>query len=218
MSLRLPVDSEPIDFNVEASNIAIFKQNYDRDWITVVEEPTAADRVEILTTEWLFASSFLKTTSNGIEYGVVVSRQYRVFIYRIMLIMAFFSIIPLTGFCLDAQADASNRLGLLVTMLLTCTAYALVVSAQLPTLGYLTLLHQHILGAFASTLMITLQFAAVKYFNASPKTDRLLLLCDSAVIAFAHKDIMFSRLHVAESLSGGGSKEDNAFESSRRRI
>ena len=145
------------------------------------------DPCKINTTEWLWKRNFATSSGDGgISCGLVVAREFFVHVYRIMIMMALFAVIPLAGFSLEAEDSTSDRLGLAVTMLLTATAYSLVISASLPTLGYLTLLDQHILSVLFFTLLVTFQFTIVKYFDLPAAVDKAFLYTDATLVVGMH--------------------------------
>ena len=64
-------------------------------------------------------------------------------------ILGVLAIILLLSLCIFAIPPDGDRLGNALTVLLTITAYTLVVGDSLPTLGYLTFLDQFTLISYA---------------------------------------------------------------------
>lgn len=121
---------------------------------------TSAELPQLRDTEWSG-----KGTSAGVKFAVdegkkergrytltiqaIVQRYYSVHMYRVVSVMALFSLASIAAFVADPDVNAVERLGLTFTLMLTATAYSLVIAAGLPKLGYLTFLDKYILATFA---------------------------------------------------------------------
>jgi len=119
--------------------------NFDRD-------PT----YEFASSKGEMLGSQLETITVEIPHIVLIikaTREATSFMLRIYLIMALLSLSTLLLFSMESE-DVSSRLSYGVTMLLTAVAYALVISGELPSLGYLTFLEKYILCMFVFILLV----------------------------------------------------------------
>jgi hypothetical protein len=67
---------------------------------------------------------------------VVVERHFMVHVFRVVLVMALFSLTSIAALCEDDDVNALDRLALLVTLMLTSATYSLVVAGAIPALGH----------------------------------------------------------------------------------
>lgn len=108
-----------------------------------------------LSTEFADSSSTnagaQKVANTGVQkfaISVTIHRHPLVYVYRIVMVMAFFSLLSLGVFCLDPEDDAADRIAIAVSLMLTATACSIVISSSVPVLGHLTFLDKYILLTF----------------------------------------------------------------------
>jgi len=109
----------------------------------------------------------LKNREVMISIQFLVSREYKVMLYRIVAIMSLFSLLTMSIFSMDPIDYAGDRLAVAVSLLLTATAYSLVVASSLPVLGYLTWLDSYILGTFFYMAVVMIQVSVLNWCDES---------------------------------------------------
>jgi hypothetical protein len=93
----------------------------------------------------------------------VASRNYAVHIYRVVIVMALFSIASISSLCAAEDVHVFDRLGVVFTLMLTATAYSLVIAAELPPLGYLTFLDKYILATFVYISIVGAEITCIEW-------------------------------------------------------
>ena len=121
-----------------------------------------------------------------LEIEAVVHRHYQVYVSRVIVVMATMSLSSVTAFCEDPAATCLERISLAVTLLLTATAYSIVISNKIPILGYLTLLDKYILGIFSFIIGVVLEIAALEWVEAPAETQRYVMYGDVGVWLLAN--------------------------------
>lgn len=116
---------------------------------------------------------------------VVVQRYYAVMLYRIVAVMAAFSLATLYAFVIPTE-DIGDRLAHAVTLMLTATAYSIVVSDSLPKLGYLTWLEKYILETLLFMFVIITELAAIEHFELSGDVEEAIALADLGAFVLGH--------------------------------
>ena len=101
----------------------------------------------------------------------VAQRYYSVHMYRVVSVMALFSLGSIGAFCADPDVNALERLGITFTLMLTATAYSLVIASGLPTLGYLTFLDKYILATFAIIATVGAEILVIEWIAARHLTS-----------------------------------------------
>jgi hypothetical protein len=86
-------------------------------------------------------------------------------------VMALFSLSSLFGLMNDTDVASIERLSFVFTLMLTATAYSLVIAEQLPSLGYLTMLDQYILGTFGFIFTVACEIASIYWTHAGFFSD-----------------------------------------------
>lgn len=154
-----PFDVQPLTIQLRGENGA-----HDCDIsVTVVTLDDNGDALGIRDTEWRFlganagaafvsdsrsmklapAGEFALSKGHYCIVGQVsAQRYYYVHIYRVIMVMALFSLTSLAALIPDPNASSMDRMSLTVTLMLTTAAYSIVLSTELPKLGYLTFLDQ----------------------------------------------------------------------------
>ena len=77
--------------------------------------------------------------------------------------MALFSFASIASLMDDSEMHSGDRLVVVFTLMLTATAYSLVIAAGLPTLGYLTFLDKYILATFAFIAVVGAEIVGIKW-------------------------------------------------------
>lgn len=146
-----PFDVQPLTIDLEAAQAtgddAVFEQ----------KQPTLPD--EVRDTEWhgrgSTASSSYDEGRYRLKIEAIVKRHSAVHMFRVVAVLAAISLTAVTSMCKDPDVTCLERIGLTVTLMLTATAYSLVIATSIPTLGYLTLLDKYILSTFAYIIVVT---------------------------------------------------------------
>ena len=161
-----PFDTQPLGVRLQSK-----KSSVESD-ATFVPNEKSGPIPRVRDTEWsgtvFNTDSRFVPESSGSAYGhhvleieAVVDRHYAVHVSRVIVVMACISLATVTSFCPDPDVTCLDRIGLAVTLLLTATAYSLVIASQIPTLGYLTLLDRYILGTFAFIILVVIEIAVL---------------------------------------------------------
>lgn len=160
------------------------------------DEPGTASFLQ--STEWatigkVKSNYIFKAEHTGVERGrnemtleVIVKRHYTVHLWRVVAVMAFFALTSIGAFCLDQDDDAADRMAHVLTLMLTATAYSLVVANALPTLGYLTLLDQYILFIFAFLGTVMAEVIAVQSIESVQDVDAYIAAIDVGLWVISH--------------------------------
>lgn len=168
-----PFDTQPLGVRIQSKKSCL-------ESLTVfVPKEKTGTIPRVRDTEWsgtvFNTDTFFIPESSGSKYGhyvleveAVVDRHYAVHVSRVIIVMACISLATVTAFCPDPEVHCVDRIALAVTLLLTATAYSLVISSRIPTLGYLTLLDRYILGTFAFIILIIIEIAAMGWTTAEP--------------------------------------------------
>jgi len=98
------------------------------------------------------------------------ARYYAVHMYRVVGVMALFSFASIAALVDDGEMHSGDRLGLVFTLMLTVTAYSLVIAAGLPTLGYLTFLDKYILATFGYISIVAAEIVGIQWITARHAT------------------------------------------------
>jgi hypothetical protein len=80
--------------------------------------------------------------------------------------MALFSFASIASLIDNPEMHPGDRLGVVFTLMLTATAYSLVIAAGLPTLGYLTFLDKYILGTFGYISLVAAEVVGINWVTA----------------------------------------------------
>lgn len=192
-----PFDVQPLTIELRADDGRVQDCNISTSVVTLDDN---GDSLDIRDTEWKFlgahcgasfisSSRSMKLASSGaapkgrfcIIGQVCAQRYYAVHIFRVIMVMALFSLTSLAALIPDAEVSSMDRMSLTVTLMLTTAAYSIVLSSELPKLGYLTFLDQYILFtfffiAFISAEVITIDWAEAEHGLITEKNELLNLL------------------------------------------
>eukprot|EP00729_Bicosta_minor_P003256 gene3256-543_t len=129
----------------------------------------------------------------------VAQRYYSVHMYRVVAVMALFSLASIVAFCGDPEVNALERLGITFTLMLTATAYSLVIASGLPTLGYLTFLDKYILATFSFIALVGAEITVIDWVAArhSASPDQPLYNAEDALEFASYADLaLWLTIHV----------------------
>eukprot|EP00041_Stephanoeca_diplocostata_P009950 m.157196 g.157196 ORF g.157196 m.157196 type:complete len:510 (+) comp17964_c0_seq5:220-1749(+) len=104
-----------------------------------------------------------------LDVSTVVMREYAIHRYRVIFPMAMFCLLSIGAFTLDPNEYVGDRFNVVITLLLTATAYSLTIAEKLPTLGYLTWLDKYILASFFFIMVVAV---AIIFLNYADETSR----------------------------------------------
>lgn len=185
-----PFDTQPLGIHLESCTSgpqdAFFVPKCTYGVVPVVRE------TEWSGTKFNTGAQFVPETSSAVigrhalEIEAVVHRHYQVYVSRVIVVMATMSLAAVTSFCEDPNATCLERISLAVTLLLTATAYSIVISNKIPILGYLTLLDKYILGIFSFIIAVVLEIAALEWIEAEVMTQRYVMYADLGLWLFAN--------------------------------
>lgn len=172
-----PFDLESYPFDVQRLTIQIstdpdLEDNF--EFVCECSDPVPTFR----DTEWhgtgLEAEhTFIQTGGVGsnkrgmhqIDMRVAAGRYYTVHMWRIVSVMALFSLSSVLGLINDPDVASVDRLAFVFTLMLTATAYSLVIAQNLPSLGYLTMLDKYILGTFGFIFAVAVEIACIFWYD-----------------------------------------------------
>ena len=106
--------------------------------------------------------------SHSITVQVEVQRKYLVHMFRVVLVMMLISLSANTAMLPDDGSSSIERIGVLITLMLTAATYSQVIASSLPTVGYLSLLDLYILATFIYLFLLLAEVAVLDYGWASP--------------------------------------------------
>jgi len=87
-------------------------------------------------------------------------RKWKTYLYNMILLLFALTGLSLTAFFLSFD-DLGDRLGLLITLLLTIVAFSIVIQDKLPTVTYLTFMDRYILASYVFIIVIVIESIAM---------------------------------------------------------
>ena len=164
-----PFDVQPLTIELEA-----VKATKD-DAVFVAEAPPTLPN-EVRDTEWWGRGSTSSVEYNDegkyyMQVAAVVERYSSVHMFRVVAVLASISLTSVTAMCKDPDVTCLERIGLTVTLMLTATAYSLVIANSIPTLGYLTLLDKYILATFGYIVAVTAAVVGMEWTGTIDASD-----------------------------------------------
>ena len=108
---------------------------------------------------------------NCINTSIVITRRANFFIINNFSIVLIINLLSLTVFSTEPK-NVSSRLSPLFTLLLTCFAYKIVTSSQLPTISYLTILDKSVLLSIGYLFLLGLWFAILYCLHVDEERRR----------------------------------------------
>jgi hypothetical protein len=103
------------------------------------------------------------TGSYQITVQTEVQRKYLVHMFRVVLVMMIISLTANAALLPDMNSSSIERIGVLITLMLTAATYSQVIAISLPMLGYLTLLDLYVLITFSYLFVLALEIAILDY-------------------------------------------------------
>ena len=100
-----------------------------------------------------------------IELRIKLRRKWMIFFWRQFFFMWFFAGIGLTSFSIDYQTDIAERLGFIVTLLLTMVAFSLVIDDKIPRVAYLTYLEEYMLVNYVYLAYLAIETALAPVYD-----------------------------------------------------
>ena len=127
----------------------------------------------------------------ALTVAAVAQRYYSVHMHRVVSVMALFSLGSIVAFCGDPDVNALERIGVVFTLMLTATAYSLVIASGLPTLGYLTFLDKYILATFAFIALVGAEITVIDWVAArhSSSAGGVLYSAEDAIEFASYADL-----------------------------
>lgn len=181
-----PFDVQPLTIELEA-----IKSTADDAEFVAAAPPILPN--EVRDTEWYGRGSTSSVEYNDegryyLKIAAVVERYSSVHMFRVVAVLASISLTSVTAMCKDPEVTCLERIGLTVTLMLTATAYSLVIASSIPTLGYLTLLDKYILATFGYIVAVTaavvgLEWADIEDADSTPQYG---LIGSAALWFFMH--------------------------------
>ena len=197
-----PFDVQPLNVNL----VSIEPQPNDVDFTWACGELP-----HIRDTEWEGIGSSARISFNAdrghrddqgrywLNVDVVAQRHYSVHMYRVVAVMAVFSLASVSAMIADPEVNSLERLAIAFSMMLTATAYSLVVSAELPTLGYLTFMDAYILGTFAFISLVAAEITVIEWaVSRHSSINGTLYDVDDAIEFASYADlVLWVSVHLA---------------------
>ncbi|KAJ8313408.1 hypothetical protein KUTeg_009036, partial [Tegillarca granosa] len=109
----------------------------------------------------------------GISFGCCADRRYGFFIWNMILIMTFISLLSFSTFAVS-RALTQNRLQLSMTLMLTSVAVRFVANQNLPKISYLTYMDIFILYCIAFTFGVCMWHAIISRFESNPALQEVI--------------------------------------------
>jgi hypothetical protein len=170
-----PFELENYPFDVQPLGVVLGTKTAMIDSIKFVV--TSADLPKIRDTEWAAMGSAATckfTLDDGkkkrgryiLTAEADTARYYSVHLYRVVAVMALFSFASIASLIDNLEMHPGDRLGIVFTLMLTATAYSLVIATGLPTLGYLTFLDKYILGTFGFISVVGAEVVGINWVTA----------------------------------------------------
>lgn len=171
-----PFELRNYPFDVQPLNVVLQTATAMQDTVNFVV--TATDLPKIRDTEWaeqtgsatcIFTIDVGKKTRGHyiVKAEADIVRFYSVHMYRVIGVMALFSLGSIASLCAEEGAGTQDRLSTTFTLMLTATAYSLVIAAGLPALGYLTFLDKYILATFGFITTVGAELVVINWVTAS---------------------------------------------------
>ena len=85
-----------------------------------------------------------------------VERKWKIYVVNIVLLLFALTGLSLSAFYLNYE-QLGERLGLLITLILTSIAYSIVIQDKLPNVSYLTFMDKYILTSYAFLIVIVIE-------------------------------------------------------------
>jgi hypothetical protein len=126
---------------------------------------------------------------------VIISRKASFFVTNNLLIVFLITFLSLTLFSAE-PTDVSSRLSSVFTLLLTLFAFKIVITNQLPTISYLTIIDKYQVLNIIYLTMICCWFAIIKALNFEDEylrkqIDEMLLYCFVGLLFSLNVFILF---------------------------
>jgi len=123
-------------------------------------------------------SSRSSTTYPMIILRLKMKRRWQVFMWKIVVLMLCIEALAITCFALDPVDEASDRLGLSITLVLTAVAFLHVVKSGLPNVPYLTFLDYYVYSGYLFLMAIMVETAFFAGLDIDVENDnRFMLFC-----------------------------------------
>ena len=96
-------------------------------------------------TDSMFTENFRYSV---VASSIMLQRNPNYYLQRVVGLLFIITGCTALCFCLDPVEEASDRLGLLFTLLLTAVAFMFIITADLPKVSYMTLMDKYIISCF----------------------------------------------------------------------
>ena len=119
--------------------------------------------------EWDLVTAFVEFMSNSstrmakqgrtyphIIIRLKVRRKWKIYVINILLLLFALTGLSLSAFYLNYE-QLGERLGLLITLILTSVAFSIVIQDKLPNVTYLTFMDKYILTSYAFLIVIVIE-------------------------------------------------------------
>lgn len=184
-----PFELQNYPFDIQPLGVVLESTNAQLD--NLIFKCSVGDLPELRDTEWSgkgasadakFAVDEGKKKRGRYTLSVeaVAQRYYSVHMYRVVAVMALFSLGSIVSMCSDPDVNALERIGITFTLMLTATAYSLVIASGLPTLGYLTFLDKYILATFGFIALVGAEITVIDWVADRYSSNPLEPLYDAA--------------------------------------
>ena len=146
--------------------------------------------------EYYVSNDFVKQGQMNIR--LKLERNYGIYFWSIYLMAFCTTVATLFAFSMDPVDDLTDRIGHVVTLLLTAVAFQFVISTEMPKLPYSTLLDEYITASFTYLLFVMFLVALVPLFgdryeydatdkqDSIKRADRICMFVAIGCIVIAH--------------------------------
>mmetsp|Transcript_22890 Transcript_22890/g.36751 ORF Transcript_22890/g.36751 Transcript_22890/m.36751 type:complete len:449 (+) Transcript_22890:30-1376(+) len=163
-----------------------FKGDY-AGYVLLKYSPLGEYKVHTPILEYDLLKTFV--TQSSLNVRMKVERKYENYIWKIYLTAFITTASTLFCWSMDPVDDLSDRLGFVVTLLLTAVAFQFVVSTELPKLPYLTLLDEYIVLSFVFLFLVMIMIGVAPLAGDSAtydgEDDHPIAVADRVCLAIA---------------------------------
>ena len=132
------------------------------------------------------ALSKVGNTYSYFEVHFNVKREWKPFFWRIGIFNVFITLASILNFVLHPSEQFNDRLGYLVTLLLTLVAFLYTVQERLPPVGYVTLLEEDLIFSFGFIFMLFWEAGLTCYWITQHENNHQLEDADWWIAADAN--------------------------------
>eukprot|EP01083_Nonionella_stella_P108190 314369_1 len=189
--------------NTRSMNIAILPEMRKVTFGSIDPRYSVIDEWDMESARIEFGATNAGASRAGTSYPSIIlrlkmKRRWEVFMWNIVLLVLCIECLAITAFALDLNEEASDRLGLSITLVLTAVAFLHIVKSGLPNVPYLTFLDFYVLSSYVFLMSIMMETAILSSFEGEvPKQwdNAFMVICIIYQVAY-HVVFFFYSMHV----------------------